>query len=264
MMKLLVGLGNPGKDYARNRHNIGFMVLDEIAKAYNFTPWRSRFKGETSEGLIDGQKCLLLKPLTFMNLSGEAVQAASSFYKIDLGNIIVFHDEIDLPPAKFKIKVDGGNAGHNGLKSISQHVGNAYVRVRMGVGRPVQKSQVANYVLKDFSKDDAQWLEDALRSNSRHAGLLVSDRHSDFIKNVSDDLSVYAPKKEKKPKAENKTIPKPQSPEGVVIKKEKHRSRPDKATASEAPKAAKDDTTTNEKSALSAALEKWLNKGDDK
>ncbi len=263
-MKLLVGLGNPGKEYARNRHNIGFMVLEEIAKAYNFTPWRSRFKGETSEGLIDGQKCLLLKPLTFMNLSGEAVQAASSFYKIDLDDIIVFHDEIDLPPAKIKIKADGGNAGHNGLKSISQHVGNAYVRVRMGVGRPVQKSQVANYVLKDFSKDDAAWLEDALRSHSRHAGLLVSDRHSDFIKMVGDDLSAYAPKKAKKPKAENKTIQKPQSPEGVVIKKEKYRSRPDKASAGEGQKAQKDDTTTNEKSALGAALDKWLNKGDDK
>lgn len=262
MMKLLVGLGNPGKEYARNRHNIGFMVLEEIAKAYNFTPWRSRFKGETSEGLIDGQKCLLLKPQTFMNLSGEAVQVASSFYKIDLDDIIVFHDEIDLPPAKIKIKTDGGNAGHNGLKSISQHVGNAYVRVRMGVGRPIQKSQVANFVLKDFSKDDADWLEDALRSHSRHAGLLVSDRHSDFIKMISDDLSAYAPKKTKKPKAENKTIQKPQSPEGVVVKKEKHRSRnKDKSDTKTAEPQQADKT---DKSALSAALDKWLNKGDEK
>ncbi len=262
MMKLLVGLGNPGKEDARKRHNPGFMVLEEIAKSYNFTPWRSRFKGETSEGLIDGQKCLLLKPQTVMNLSGEAVQAASSFYKIDLGDIIVFHDEIDLPPAKIKIKADGGNAGHNGLKSISQHVGNAYVRVRMGVGRPIQKSQVANFVLKDFSKDDADWLEDALRSHSRHAGLLVSDRHSDFIKMVGDDLSVYAPKKAKKPKAENNTIQKPQSPEGVVVKKEKYRSRnKDKSDTKTADTQHADKT---DKSALGAALDKWLNKGDEK
>jgi len=261
MMKLLVGLGNPGKDYARNRHNIGFMVLEEIAKAYNFTPWRSRFKGEISEGLIEGQKCLLLKPQTFMNLSGEAVQAASSFYKIDLKDIIVFHDEIDLPAAKIKIKTDGGNAGHNGLKSISQHVGNAYTRVRMGVGRPVQKSQVANFVLKDFSKDDADWLEDALRSLSNHAFLLVTDRHSDFIKNITDDLGVYAPKKEKKPKAENNTIQKPQPPVGVVVKKEKHRSRnKDKSGGKTADK---QQAATTDKSALSAALDKWLNKGDE-
>lgn len=263
MMKLLVGLGNPGETYARNRHNIGFMVLDEIAKAYNFTPWRSRFKGETAEGLIDGQKCLLLKPLTFMNLSGEAVQAASSFYKINLEDIIVFHDEIDLPPAKIKIKTDGGNAGHNGLKSISQHVGNAYVRVRLGVGRPAQKSQVANFVLKDFSKDDANWLEDALRSLSRHAGLLVSDNQSDFINKISDDLRDYFPKKAKKAKTENNTIPKPQSPEGVVIKKEKYRSRPDKNASSDSKPASKEETKSTDKSALSAALEKWLNKGDD-
>ncbi len=262
MMKLLVGLGNPGKEYARHRHNIGFMVLEEIAKAYNFTPWRSRFKGETSEGFIDGQKCLLLKPQTFMNLSGEAVQAASSFYKIDLDDIIVFHDEIDLPPAKIKIKTDGGNAGHNGLKSISQHVGNAYVRVRMGVGRPIQKSQVANFVLKDFSKDDADWLEDALRSHVRHAGLLVSDRHSDFIKMISDDLSAYAPKKTKKPKAENKTIQKPQSPEGVVVKKEKHRRRNKDKNGDKTTEPQQADKT--DKSALSAALDKWLNKGDEK
>lgn len=254
MMKLLVGLGNPGKDYARNRHNIGFMVLNEIAKAHNFAPWRSRFKGETSEGLIEGQKCLLLKPLTFMNLSGESVQAAASFYKIDLADIIVFHDEIDLPPAKVKIKIDGGNAGHNGLKSISQHVGNAYMRVRLGVGRPQQKSQVANFVLKDFAKDDADWLEDELRSIGRNIGSLVNGKNSDFIKELSDDLSLYnpKPKKIKETPPKKKKVP---SDKTEVSSEANVHSQDNKSSKSSTAKA-------GNHSALGDALNKWLKKGD--
>lgn len=249
-MKLLVGLGNPGQKYDRNRHNIGFLAVDEIAGAHGFAPWRSRFKGLTAEGLIDGQKCLLLKPQTYMNLSGEAVREAVQFYKIDNADITVLHDEIDLPPAKLKIKTDGGNAGHNGLKSISQHIGNDYVRLRMGVGRPMNKQQVATYVLKDFSKEDETWLDDTLRSIGRHAGLLVGGRNSDFLKEISEDLAPLQPSKPKKATkpAENKDNLKTSE----TTKPEQKKAAPERDEK-------QDQKAQN---ALGAALAKWLHKGD--
>ena len=236
-MKLLVGLGNPGSKYARNRHNIGFMAVDEIAKAHNCSPWRSRFKGDVSEGLIEGQKCLLLKPGTFMNLSGEAVREAAQFYKIPLENIIIFHDEIDLPPSKVKVKEGGGNAGHNGLKSISAHMGNGYVRVRLGVGRPELKQDVPNYVLKDFAKADQDWLDDLLRALARHMTPLLANDFSSFLSKVGQDLRPANPAKN--PKTESS--------------KENHK-----------PKLTTQKQETKSKGALGAALERWLGGTPDK
>ena len=166
-MKLLVGLGNPGKKYTRNRHNVGFRVNDAIWAKHGGSPWRTRFNGEFTEIRVGTEKCLLLKPQTYMNESGRAVGAAMQFFKLNLEDIIIFYDEIDLVPGKLRIKTGGGTAGHNGLRSISAQIGNDYVRVRIGVGRPAQKHQVANYVLHDFAKSDEEWLEpliDALAS----------------------------------------------------------------------------------------------------
>jgi PTH1 family peptidyl-tRNA hydrolase len=162
-MKLLVGLGNPGAKYARNRHNIGFMAVDEIASAHGFGPWRAKFQGQVAEGRIGAKKIVLLKPDTFMNLSGQAVGETARFHKIDPADVIVFHDELDLAPTKIRVKTGGGHAGHNGLRSIHQHIGADYDRVRMGIGHPGHKDAVSGYVLRDFPKADAQWLDDELR-----------------------------------------------------------------------------------------------------
>ena len=151
-MRLFVGLGNPGAKYQGNRHNIGFMVLDDIARRHGFGPWRRRFQGETSEGTLAGERVILLKPMTFMNESGRSVQEASAYLKISLGDIAAFHDELELPFAKVRVKVGGGIAGHNGLRSISAHVGNDYRRVRLGIGHPGAKELVHNHVLGDFAK----------------------------------------------------------------------------------------------------------------
>ena len=143
-MRLFVGLGNPGSRYARNRHNIGFMAVDEIARVHNAGPWRRRFQAETADAVIGGEKVLLLKPQTFMNLSGQAVGEAQNYFRIPLEDVTVFYDELDLPPAKLRVKVGGGNAGHNGLRSISAHCGNDYRRVRLGIGHPGHKPLVQN------------------------------------------------------------------------------------------------------------------------
>jgi len=183
-MFLFVGLGNPGAKYQSNRHNIGFMVVDEIARRHGFAPWRRRFQGETAEGTLERERVILLKPLTYMNDSGQAVQEASNFFKLAPGEITVFHDEIELPPAKLRVKVGGGIAGHNGLRSISAHVGNDYRRVRLGVGHPGIKELVHGHVLNDFAKDERPWvgaLRDAIADN---AGLLVTGRDSTFQNKV--------------------------------------------------------------------------------
>src|SRR5450432_1950622 len=151
-MRLLVGLGNPGPEYARNRHNVGFMALDTIARRHGIGPWRRRFKGVAAEGRLGDERVTLLMPETFMNDSGRAVGEAAHFLKIDVGDIAVFHDEIELPPAKVRVKTGGGIAGHNGLRSITAHVGNDYRRVRIGVGHPGAKELVHNYVLGNFAK----------------------------------------------------------------------------------------------------------------
>jgi PTH1 family peptidyl-tRNA hydrolase len=183
-MRLFVGLGNPGAKYAQHRHNIGFMAVDEIARRHGFAPWRRRFQGETAEGTLERERVILLKPATFMNDSGRAVQEAAGFFKLDPGDITVFHDEIELPPAKLRVKLGGGIAGHNGLRSISAHVGNDYRRVRIGVGHPGVKELVHGYVLSDFFKEERPWVEALCATIAESAGLLATDLDSSFQNKV--------------------------------------------------------------------------------
>ena len=158
-MLLFVGLGNPGSRYAGNRHNVGFMAVDAIAKRHGFPPWRRRFQGVAAEGALGGERVQLLLPGTFMNESGRAVAEAMHFYKLPLADVVVFHDELALPPGKVRVKTGGGVAGHNGLRSITAHVGNDYRRVRIGIGHPGVKEMVYGYVLNDFSKAERDWVE---------------------------------------------------------------------------------------------------------
>ncbi|HLQ94293.1 MAG TPA: aminoacyl-tRNA hydrolase [Xanthobacteraceae bacterium] len=178
-MLLFVGLGNPGSRYTGNRHNVGFMVVEAIAKRNNFGPWRRRFQGVAAEGPI-GSELLLLLPGTFMNESGRAVAEAANFYKIGLKDIVVFHDEIDLAPAKVRVKTGGGVAGHNGLRSISAHVGNDYRRVRIGVGHPGVKELVYAYVLGDFAKDERPWVNAICDVIADNVQLLSKGQDSTF------------------------------------------------------------------------------------
>jgi PTH1 family peptidyl-tRNA hydrolase len=183
-MRLFVGLGNPGTKYQGNRHNIGFMVVDEIARRHGFAPWRRRFHGEASEGTLDQERVVLLKPATYMNESGNAVQDAARFFKLTEGDVVVFHDEIELPPAKVRVKVGGGIAGHNGLRSISAHIGNEYRRVRLGVGHPGVKERVHAHVLNDFAKSERPWVEALVDVVAENAALLVTARDSAFQNKV--------------------------------------------------------------------------------
>jgi PTH1 family peptidyl-tRNA hydrolase len=183
-MRLFVGLGNPGAKYAGNRHNIGFMAVDEIARRHGFAPWRRRFQGETAEGSLEGERVILLRPLTFMNESGRAVQEAANFFKLAPADIAVFHDELELPPAKLRVKVGGGIAGHNGLRSITAHVGNDYRRVRLGIGHPGVKELVHGHVLSDFAKSDRPWVEALIGVVADNAALLADDRDSSFQNKV--------------------------------------------------------------------------------
>ena len=202
-MKLIVGLGNPGAKYARNRHNIGFMAVDEIASAHGFGPWRSKFQGQVAEGRIGSSKITLLKPETFMNLSGQSVSAAARFHKVEPADVIVFHDELDLAPAKIRVKTGGGHAGHNGLRSIHQHIGPDYDRVRMGVGHPGHKDAVAGYVLRDFPKADADWLDDELRGIADGIAHLVDGDSAKFLNAIGLRLT---------PARSSTTAPKPKPP----------------------------------------------------
>lgn len=183
-MRLFVGLGNPGARYAGNRHNIGFMAIDEIARVHGAVPWRRRFQGEASEALVGRERVLLLKPLTFMNESGRAVSEAMRFYKIPLDDVCVFHDELDLPPAKLRMKKGGGNAGHNGLRSITAQCGNDYRRVRLGIGHPGDKALVHGYVLNDFAKSEQPWVEDLCRAVADAAELLAKGDDASFQNKV--------------------------------------------------------------------------------
>ncbi|MEJ6397112.1 aminoacyl-tRNA hydrolase [Yoonia sp. 208BN28-4] len=184
-MKLIVGLGNPGAKYAQNRHNIGFMALDRIAEDHGFTPWRSKFQGQVSEGRFGSDKVILLKPGTFMNLSGQAVGEAMRFHKLDPADVIVFHDELDLAPGKLRVKTGGGHAGHNGLRSIHGHIGPEYDRVRLGIGHPGHKDKVPSYVLHDFAKADQDWLDDELRGISDGIAQLIAGDSGKFLNAVA-------------------------------------------------------------------------------
>ena len=183
-MLLFVGLGNPGAKYARNRHNIGFMAVDAIARRHGFSPWRRRFQGETSEGALDSERVILLKPATYMNESGRSVQEALNFFKHGTGDVTVFQDELELPPGKLRVKVGGGIAGHNGLRSISAHIGNDYRRVRLGIGHPGVKELVHGHVLSDFAKTDMPWVEALCEAVADNAGLLIGKRDSTFANKV--------------------------------------------------------------------------------
>ena len=183
-MLLLVGLGNPGAKHAGNRHNIGFMVVDAIAKRHGFPPWRRRFQGVATEGTIGQEKVLLLLPGTYMNESGRAVAEAAHFYKLPVGDVVVFHDEIELPPEKVRVKVGGGIAGHNGLRSISAHVGNDYKRVRIGVGHPGDKDLVHPHVLSDFAKAERPWVEALCDVVASNAELLAQGKDASFQNKV--------------------------------------------------------------------------------
>lgn len=198
-MKLFVGLGNPGAKYAANRHNIGFMALDRIAADHGFGPWKRAFQGLVSEGRLGGEKILLLKPETFMNLSGQSVQAAVQFHKIDLADVTVFHDELDLPPAKIKYKMGGGHAGHNGLRSIHAHMGEGYGRLRLGIGHPGHKDRVADYVLHDFAKADQAWLEEVMSGISAGIAELAQGDAAKFLNAAA--LRMNPPKEKPAPKS---------------------------------------------------------------
>lgn len=184
-MQIFVGLGNPGAKYTQNRHNIGFMAMDEIAQAHGFGPWRSKFQAHMTEGRLGSEKIILLKPETFMNLSGQSVGEAMRFYKLTPDDVVVFHDELDLAPGKCRVKTGGGHAGHNGLRSIHQHIGDTYHRVRMGIGHPGHKDRVAGYVLSDFAKAESDWLDDLIRGIGRGAPKLANGDRAGFMNAVA-------------------------------------------------------------------------------
>jgi len=183
-MRLFVGLGNPGSEYARHRHNVGFRAVDEIARVQRAGPWRRRFQGLTADATIGGEKVLILKPETYMNESGRAVSEAQRFFKIPLADVTVFYDELDLAPGKLRVKLGGGNAGHNGLRSITAHCGNDYRRVRIGIGHPGHKALVTRHVLGDFAKSDEPWVEDLCRAVADHADLLARGEDASFQNKV--------------------------------------------------------------------------------
>ena len=201
-MKLFAGLGNPGAKYARNRHNIGFMAVDAIAADHGFGPWRTKFQGRVSEGVLGAEKVILLKPETFMNLSGQSVGEAARFYKLDPEDVVVFHDELDLVPGKLRVKQGGGHAGHNGLRSVEAHIGRAFARVRLGIGHPGHKDRVSGYVLQDFAKADADWLDDLMRGIGDGAPWLAEGKPERFQTAVAQRMTPARP-------AANPPAPKP-------------------------------------------------------
>ncbi|MGE0233264.1 MAG: aminoacyl-tRNA hydrolase [Flavobacteriaceae bacterium] len=191
-MLILVGLGNPGARYAGNRHNVGFMAVDRIAERLGATPWRSRFSGQTAEAQAGGEKILLLKPTTFMNESGNAVAQAMNYYRLTPADIVVFYDELDLAPGKLRMKVGGGAAGHNGIRSIAGHIGGEFRRARIGIGHPGHKDRVQPHVLSDFAKADSDWLVPLLDAIARHAPLLAEGKDSSFMNKVHLDTAPEA------------------------------------------------------------------------
>lgn len=217
-MKLFIGLGNPGKQYAGQRHNVGFMALDEISRRHNFGPWRKKFQAEVAEGLLDGEKALLIKPQTYMNESGRSVGPAMQFYKLAPSDVIVFHDELDLAPGKLKVKTGGGAAGHNGLRSITQQIGADFVRVRIGIGHPGHKDRVHGYVLNDFAKADQQWLDTLLDEMARAAGYLAKEDAARFMTEVARNRPQ---EKKSKPTAIKEPSAKPQNTDTPTVKLER-------------------------------------------
>jgi len=183
-MRLFVGLGNPGAKYASNRHNIGFMAVDALARRYDFAPWRRGFQGAVTQGACGSERVVLLKPATYMNESGRAVQEAVRFFKLEPDAVTVFQDELELPPGKLRVKTGGGIAGHNGLRSISAHIGNDYRRVRLGIGHPGVKELVHAYVLSNFFKEEGPWVVALCEAVAEHAALLASGSDTTFANKV--------------------------------------------------------------------------------
>ena len=201
-MLIIAGLGNPGSKYAGNRHNIGFMAIDAIHRRYSFSPWSKKFKAEISEGELDGEKVLLIKPQTYMNLSGESVGEAMRFYKLQPSDLVAIYDELDLAPGKARLKTGGGHGGHNGIKSLDAHCGREYRRLRLGIGHPGVKEMVQHHVLGDFTKVDQSWLEPLLDALADNAGMLVRNEDSQLMNKLA--LAVGGKAEEEKPKAEKK------------------------------------------------------------
>ncbi|KEC54672.1 aminoacyl-tRNA hydrolase [Bartonella koehlerae] len=187
-MWLIAGLGNPGLQYQNNRHNIGFMAIDAIYQSFSFSSWSRKFQAEISTGFINGEKTFLLKPQTFMNLSGQTIGEALRFYKLDLKNFIVIYDELDLPPGKVRVKIGGGNNGHNGIKSIDSHCGTNYCRIRLGIGRPNSKELVYQHVLGNFTKFDQAWLSPLLEAIAKNIALLIKGDKCLFMNEISQAM----------------------------------------------------------------------------
>lgn len=227
-MKLFVGLGNPGAKYAGNRHNIGFMAVERIAEDHGFAPWRGKFQGSVSEGKLGSEKVILLRPETFMNLSGQSVGEAMRFYKLTPDDVIVFHDELDLAPGKCRVKKGGGHAGHNGLRSIHAHIGADYQRVRMGIGHPGNKAAVAGFVLRDFAKADQEWLDDVLRGCADGAAYLAAGDSGKFMnaigRRVNPPRSSGGSAPDAAPKSKKKEPPQPKPKPAPEATKEDTRS----------------------------------------
>ncbi len=227
-MKLLVGLGNPGREHENQRHNVGFMAVDRIRETAGFGPWRRKFRSLASEGRIDGEKVLLLKPQTWMNRSGDAVAEAVRFYKLAPEEVIVFHDELDLAPGRLRVKRGGGHAGHNGLRSIQSHIGADFWRVRIGIGHPGDKARVVGWVLGDFTRADAEWREPLLEAVAAEAPRLVAGDMAGFMNAVAARTAGTMPgRREKKP-------PKT-PPAGQARKKEAPRMKGAEAGEEDAP-----------------------------
>jgi PTH1 family peptidyl-tRNA hydrolase len=208
---VFAGLGNPGAKYAENRHNVGFMAADAIARRHSFSPWSKKFQGLVSEGTLGGEKIILIKPRTFMNLSGQSVGETLRFYKLDLSALTVFYDEIDLAEGKLRIKTGGGAGGHNGIRSIDGHVGNAYRRVRIGVGHPGVKEMVQHHVLGDFAKADRDWLDPLLDAIADNAAMLVKGDESGFMNKAALAVQGKTGAEPENP-ARKQSSPKQQSP----------------------------------------------------
>jgi PTH1 family peptidyl-tRNA hydrolase len=200
-MHLLVGLGNLGAQYEKNRHNIGFMAVDAIHARHGFSPWRSRFSAQLSEGRIGTHKVLLAKPTTFMNLSGQAAGEIARFYKLEPGDVTAIHDELDLEPARTRIKVGGGHGGHNGLKSLDAHIGKDYRRIRLGIGHPGHKDLVSGYVLRDFPKADEPWVEALCNEIARSIDLALDGKDSDLNARLNEATAQWRKTDEKPAKA---------------------------------------------------------------
>ncbi len=228
---LVVGLGNPGAKYASNRHNIGFMALDRAASDHGFGPWRSKFQGEISEARIGAKRVTLLKPTTFMNESGRAVGEAMRFLKVPPEDVIVIHDELDLAPGKCRVKMAGGHAGHNGLRSIHAHIGADYARVRLGIGHPGDKRLVSGYVLHDFARADQTWLDDLLRGVSDGVPKLITGDGAGFQNAVALRTNQQRPSSGKKPPHQAKVAAGAASKKKAAVDKALEKASPDNPLA---------------------------------